>query len=139
MKDRNKLMRHFYALLKETGLENNKADMVEAYGVESTKELSVEQLDELVQRLTDIKHEQTDKKIRKLRSQVLDLLTKLGIYKDTSSWTRVNKYLMNPRIAGKLMYEMNEEELQKLIKKLRVIHIKQEEKIQQDKFWASNN
>lgn len=130
----------FHALLNSLGLRDQKATMVQAYGVESTKDLTDAQLDKLINSLRRMqKSPQTPPEIRRGRSTVLDLLTRLGVYKDNRDWNRVNKYLLNPRICGKLLYELDKEELKSLAKKLRAILKKQEDKIQQEAFWAANN
>ncbi len=56
---------------------------------------------------------------KRLRSAILKRLQKHGV--DTTSWTRVNTFLMQPRIAGKLLFEMDAAELRKLIAKLEQI------------------
>jgi hypothetical protein len=118
-----------------------KADLLSGYGVESTKDLTDEQAEELITRLNEM---QTNRKeappqVRRARSVVLTLLTAMGIYGDNSDWSRVNRYLMDKRIAGKLMYEMDLEELRALARKLRVIHRDQQKKIEQDDYLATNN
>ncbi len=65
--------------------------------------------------------EDASSEVRKQRSVVLTILTKMGIYVDSSSWSSVNDYLMDSRIAGKLLYEMDETELKALQIKLRSI------------------
>lgn len=57
--------------------------------------------------------------IKKLRSAILHRLQKHGI--DTTSWERVNNFMKNPRIAGKLLYEMTEEEMRHFIPKMESI------------------
>ena len=56
---------------------------------------------------------------KKLRSAILKRLQKHGV--DTSDWTRVNTFLVQPRIAGKLLFEMNADEMRRLIAKLEQI------------------
>lgn len=136
-------IRKFNALLTGLGLQHTKEDILSGYGVESTLELSEAQLDELIERLSKMQTDKTKtpEPIRRKRSVVLDLLTQMGIYNPESAtrWKRVNEYLLNPRIAGKLMYEMNEEELDKLARKLRAIKIKLEKAIEEEKYWITNN
>lgn len=136
-------IRKFNAQLTGLGLQHTKEDILSGYGVESTLELSEAQLDELIERLSKMQTDKTKtpEPIRRKRSVVLDLLTQMGIYNPESAtrWKRVNEYLLNPRIAGKLMYEMNEEELDKLARKLRAIKIKLEKAIEEEKYWITNN
>jgi hypothetical protein len=53
---------------------------------------------------------------KKLRSSILKKLQQHGV--NTTDWTCVNLFLENPRIAGKRLYNMSNEEMQLLIKKL---------------------
>lgn len=66
-----------------------------------------------------------DAEIKKLRSSILHRLQKHGV--DTTSWTCVNIFLQQPRIAGKRLYEMTSPEMLSLIKKLESILAKDEE------------
>lgn len=134
-------IKQFHALLSATGLMDMKADILGGCGVESSKDLSDVQITEVINRLQRMKEARYNvpEETRRKRSIILDLLVRLGVYKNNGDWSRVNKYLMQPRIAGKLLYEMDETELDALAKKLRAILKKKEEKIQQENFWAANN
>ncbi len=124
MEARIKVKRHIYHLVKANHLKSEYcSDIIE--GMTSRQQL------ELLARLKVIDKKRkgdTDKSIRKARSLVLDVLTRLGIYTSGDSWERVNSYLMNPRIANKLMYEMSLHELNALHIKLRSILNKQKKK-----------
>lgn len=56
---------------------------------------------------------------RRLRSGVLKLMQKIGI--DTTDWHRVNKFCEDPRIAGKPFARICNNELERLMVKLRAI------------------
>lgn len=60
-----------------------------------------------------------ERAIKHQRSGVLKRLQLLGI--DTTCWDSVNAYLRHPRIAGKALYELDGDELLKLIPKLEAI------------------
>lgn len=60
---------------------------------------------------------------KKLRSGVLHRMQKLGI--NTANWYDVNSFLQDKRIAGKLLYELSNEELNSLIMKLESMIAKQ--------------
>ena len=45
--------------------------------------------------------------IRRLRSQVLAHLTKLGMYALPEDWTKVNRFLLQRRICGRLLYMLD--------------------------------
>lgn len=119
-----------------------KADMLGAYGVESSKDLTDEQADELTQRLNDMqlsRKKDTPRPIRSARSTALTLINSLGIYATNGDWSRVNQFLLQPRIAGKLLYEMDLDELKALNRKLRSMIKKRQEQVQQEDYLASNN
>lgn len=95
--------------------------MLAGQGVTSSKDLTWHQLDALCEALEAIvaKRREAPVEMRRLRSRAIVLLTQMGIYKDTSSWPRVNTYLRNPRIAGKTLFEIEDlEEAQALVRKL---------------------
>ncbi len=60
-----------------------------------------------------------ERELKKRRSAILIRLQKLGI--DTTSWPAVNKFMRNPKIAGKTLGEMDSEEMDMLIPKLESI------------------
>jgi len=132
----------FHSALHAANAREYKADMLAGYGVESTKDLTNDQLDELIERLNDMQRKrkgEVPKAVRRQRSVILTILNKMGIYADNGDWSRVNAFLMQPRIAGKLLYEMNSDELLALARKLRVIQRKQDENRQQEDYQARNN
>jgi hypothetical protein len=57
--------------------------------------------------------------VKRLRSSVLHRLQKHGV--NTADWKCVNTFLAQPRIAGKMLFEMDIEELTALIPKLEQI------------------
>ncbi|RME95478.1 MAG: hypothetical protein D6772_13075 [Bacteroidetes bacterium] len=141
MLDKDRIKR-LHAALAGAKMMPYKADMLASYGVESSKNLTVTQAEELIQRLNDMKpldRTEAPKPVRRLRSTVLTLINSLGIYATNNDWTRVNQFLLNPRIAGKLLYQMNEEELKALARKLRGMIRKRKEKVEQEAFLATNN
>ena len=60
-----------------------------------------------------------DPVLKTLRSSVLLRLQKHGV--DTTEWKNINIFLLQPRIAGKLLFEMDADELRKLIAKMEQI------------------
>ena len=50
------------------------------------------------------------------RSGVLTRLQKYGV--DTTNWTKVNAFLKQPQVAGKVLYELSIDEMRALITKL---------------------
>jgi hypothetical protein len=135
---RLQLLRKFHALLRELKIEKQKESILEGYGVDSARDLSIESLRDAVSRLEQFK-EGANADVRRLRSVILTILQKLGIYQDNSSWPRVNEYLLQPKIAGKLLYKMSEEELVALRIKLNSILTKQEKKVSEERYLSKNN
>ena len=78
-----------------------------------------------------------ERKIKKLRSGILHRLQKHGI--DTTDWSRVNAFMRQPRIAGKTLGEMNEDELKALTKKLMKILEKDAELSAMNEYLAKCN
>ena len=60
-----------------------------------------------------------ERELKQRRSAILLRLQKLGI--DTTSWAVVNKFMRNPKIAGKTLGEMDTDEMDLLIPKLEAI------------------
>jgi len=106
------------------GIDDQRSVILEQYGVTSTAELNENQLDELIQKFTQDKNF-VSAETRHYRSIILKLLTEIGIYDNKGNWERVNQYMMNPKIAGKLLYQLSVEEMKELQKKLRSIKTKQ--------------
>lgn len=59
---------------------------------------------------------------KRLRSAILHRLQQHGV--DTTNWGTVNDFLSSDKIAGKRLYEMTNEEMVELIKKLEKILLK---------------
>jgi len=110
-------VRRLRAIWHKQGVDQYRESILEPYGVASTADLTAQQLDELIDRFNN-KNEVTAV-TRSLRSDVLVTLDKLGIYADNGDWKRVNAFLMQPKIAGKMLFQMCNEELTTLNRKLR--------------------
>ncbi len=128
------------ALLSTSGALAYKADVLSPYGVERIRDLTEWQLDDLAQRLRVIAagKEQATTDVRKARSTVLSLCDKLGI-PFNGNWQPRNEFLMKPRIAGKLLYEMDLIDLTLCAKKLRSIVRKRGKKIEEENRLAAGN
>lgn len=132
----------FHAALNGAKMMPHKADILSGYGVESTKELTDDQLDELIDRLNEMQPTRRTEdcpKVRRGRSVALTLLTRLGVYQDNRDWANVNRYLLQPRLGGKLLYERDLEELKTLNKQLRKILRDQERQLEEENYLAANN
>lgn len=124
--------RPFYALLAKlqtSDREELKEDIVYSVSNGRTKSLSAlsdKELAEAIRFLSNaagksVKKPAATDKQRELRSVIITLLEKLGVYVINKDWSAVNTFLMQPRIAGKMLYEMDEAELAALGRKLRAI------------------
>jgi hypothetical protein len=128
--ERKQKVKRLRALWIAQGIDNYREAIMEPYGVTSTADLTLDQLDALIGIYTSEAQKPVTETTRKLRSQVLTLLQKLGVYATNDDWHSVNRYLINPRIAGKLLYQMNDNEMKALTRKLRAIIAKEREKLE---------
>lgn len=67
--------------------------------------------------------------LRKGRSQVMTLLNRAGKHATPHDWTEVNRYLLQRKICGRLLYMLDSVELAALIRKLRAIVDKQDKAV----------
>ena len=120
--DKSQLIRQMHGLLAKKGLMDIKYDIVSQYGVDSSKDLSIVQLNEII---SNLQKEEVRPEVRKERSTVLSLLDNMGVKGNSEiGWDHVNNFLKHPRIAGKTLYEMNLQELTNTCKRLRMIQAK---------------
>lgn len=132
----------FHVALRDAKLTSQKYNILNGYGVSSTTELTNEQADELIAMLEkEYQSLKTDPPldIRKARSTILTLLNKLGIYATNGDWKQVNEYLLQPRIAGKLLYQMSVDEMTALNRKLRKMVRDRQQKEGDIKYQETNN
>lgn len=129
------------AALTRSGCMAYKEDVLIPYGVTGLREMTAEQLRDLCTRLNTVvsNKQRADEATRKARSTVLYLLDDLGVKAKGGEWKKVNETLLNPRISGKLLYEMNLEELKTCAVRLRMILKKRIEKQTLNDFLAKNN
>jgi len=126
-------VRQIRAIWKTLGIDDMREVILESYGVDSTKDLSEQQLDELIaeygSKLRSHPNAKTDDpEKRRLISLVLTTLNSLGVYVTNNDWKAVNNYIMSARFAKydrfgrpKLLYQMTSDELTTLHKQLRAV------------------
>jgi hypothetical protein len=131
--EKSKKVQRLRAIWISQGIDNHREAILEGYGVTSTADLNVAQLDELIRNYSAEYHKPVSDDTRNLRSSILTLLTRMGIYTTQDDWAAVNRYLMDKRIAGKLMYQCADDELRILKRKLHNIVRKTEEDLKQEK------
>jgi hypothetical protein len=137
--DRIPLYRKMHALLRELGIEKSKQALLEGYDVEHTCDLPDADLRHLVNRLSAMKENRFDKDLKRWRSNALTLLNKYGVYVTNNDWTQVNNFLLQNKIAGALLYELNEKQLMELCIKLRVILQKRKDRQDYENSIAKRN
>ncbi|MFH1121765.1 MAG: hypothetical protein V1775_18235 [Bacteroidota bacterium] len=123
---KNARVRRLRAIWNKLGIDQYREAILEPYGVTSTADLNLDQLDELITRYSAESNKPANELIRTLRSDVLAQLNRLGIYTNNGDWTAVNNFLMSEKIAGKVLYNLNEEQLRVLRKKLHSIITKKQ-------------
>lgn len=77
------------------------------------------------------------KERRKARSSALKLLQRYGI--DTTDWTEINRFVSQPKIAGKPFAELSPRELDDLCRKMRSIISKAQKEYAKYKEQNRNN
>jgi len=132
-------------MLIERGLMTQKEAILSQYGVDRIRDLTTQQLDSLIDGLKLIAipaqaaRPDVAPEIRKARSLVLSLLDDLGVKAKSGNWQPVNDYLMQPRIAGKRLDKMTEQELKACATRLRMVAKKQAKSIDEDNRKARFN
>jgi hypothetical protein len=121
-------VRRLRALWIRLGIDDHREVILDQYNVSSTADLSLEELEELITRFSAEVKSDTSESVRKLRSDILKQLNTLGIYAQPGNWKAVNDYLMQDKIAGKLLFEMSEQQLLTLRRKLHSIVTKEAKK-----------
>lgn len=122
--DIKKKRQKFNALLHVGKMIDAKEHILGAYGVLSTLDLTEEQLDDAIRRvhdIIDIKKDNAEKHLREWRHKCLRMLAECGV--NTQDWNAVNAFMMDKRIAGKHLYELNLIELAELHRKLHNVKV----------------
>lgn len=131
----------FYVLLKQLPYQS-KQDLVWNYSNMLTDSLSefyekdpsgyrrmISDMQSMVNNMEVPNEKGNDRTIKKLRSGILYRLQKHGV--DTTDWDKVNRFMENPRIAGKRLYQMTEDEMRAFIPKMERILQKDAERQEQ--------
>lgn len=116
--------RRIATLLSACKLMSNRTDIMALWGVSCLDDMTDDQIVECADFMEAAYRGKTTpapEGVRRLRSQALAHLGKLGKYAEPSDWQRVNAYLLQKKICGKLLYMLSAEELRSLIRKLRAI------------------
>lgn len=145
----NKNYGRFYSLLKQVyvGMDQEEAKELLCAQISKGRTISLRELSdrEFEEALTFMSSgaegaegAKSDATILKsARSKALRQLQMYGV--DTTKWERVNAFVSQPRIAGKLFYELSVAELEALTKKLRAMNRKKAEApVEQRRFIRYN-
>jgi hypothetical protein len=135
------LIRQFHAALATQGMMKQKESILLGYDVEHTTDLTIDQLKEVVASYSTqptIRKPQIEvtPEVRAMRSELLTICNKMGIYVTNDDWSRVNAFFQDARIAGKSLNKLTFEELTALVPKMRSIltkHIKAQTEIERKK------
>jgi hypothetical protein len=79
-----------------------------------------------------LKAKEVSPEVRAMRSELLTICNKMGIYVTNDDWSAVNHFFESPRIAGKKLNKLSLEELTALVPKMRSIltkHLKAQAEI----------
>lgn len=127
---RNKKLQALHQVLLKLNVVDCKKEIVGQYNVQSSRDLTDQQLDDLLDRLDKgVKNRLSmNPQIKAWRSHVIVQLNKYGIYATNNDWTKVNQFMLDKRVAGKLLYEMSIDELKALVPKIASMAKKRNEK-----------
>lgn len=121
-------VRRINTLMSACRLIPNRADVLSLWNAESYDEMTDAQivaLQAFMETAHRTKTTPAPAAIRQLRSQALSLMNRIGLYASPDDWTKVNRFLLQRRIGGRLLYMLDAPDLQALIRKLRAIGAKQ--------------
>ena len=142
--ERSKKNSLFHVLLHQSGIRAHKDALLEPFGVESVTDLKEADLDTLIARLTTAvtyKKADTTKAVRSLRSKVLLAAESYMNIKIASpeAWNRFNALMMDKRIMGKMLWEMDEKDLKTVHKKLQKLTRDMESRRKFESYQATHN
>lgn len=121
------LIKKLHILLKALGLEADKESIYSGYGVSSSKDMTLEELKELVTTLekrADQPQQEEDEDRRKLISRCLTIITSPGwIGYPSDQWDEINNLVKSRSIGmGKMLYQMSSVELKACRERLIMAH-----------------
>ena len=122
--EREAKIRRINTLMSACRLIPNRPDILKLWDATGADELTDEALVECGQFMEAAYRGKTTaapEPIRRLRSQAMTQINRLGLYATASDWTGVNRFLLQRKICGRLLYMLDSEDLAALIRKLRAI------------------
>jgi hypothetical protein len=135
---------YIHVLLHKTKMREQKDALLSNYGVESVTDLSDEDIDDLTQRLETLANtanSDAPKHIRELRSKcIIAAESYLGFQiNGKEAWQVFNTTMLDKRVCGKMLRELDETELKTLHQKLRSMSRKQQDKATTENLIAPLN
>ena len=119
-------IKRLHAIIATTRDGYIKQEIKNAYGVQSTKDMTLGQINEAIEALNrrtgydpSARERERDQK-RIWCSKILGSLQALGITAPEGDFTRVNDVLSSPKVAGKLLYQMDLTELKAAYRRLKM-------------------
>lgn len=121
------LIKKLHILLKALGLETEKDSIYSGYGVSSSKDMTLEQLKELVtalERQADQPQQKDDEDRKTLISRCLTIITGAGwIGYPSDKWDEINPLVKNSHFGmGKTLNQMSNDELKSCRKRFIMAH-----------------
>jgi len=108
-------------ILAGLGIIESRQIILERFGLESMTQLSDGQIEQLIDHFGNGPKRQVGDDTRKLRSDVMSIITRIGVYQTNKDWKKVNAFLLDKKIAGALLFELDNDQLSTLARKLRSI------------------
>ena len=124
---RSAKIKRIKTLIYACRLTANRSEILALWGASSFDSMSDDQLQACGQFMEQAHRTKTTEPtdaVRRLRSQVMTLINKIGKYAVPNDWTEVNRFLLQKKISGRLLYMLEEHELIALVRKLRAINDK---------------
>lgn len=123
---KNRLIQRLQILLKEQNATQHKAEIYASYGVKSSKEMTEQQLHQLIHKLEADKNSHSQSSVKTLRSEILKIITAPAAGMEhqrglaiPNSWESINPFIKHH--AGKRLPDMSIKELQSFKLKLYAI------------------
>ena len=118
----SRMIQKLQCIIRELNLQEYKVELYSGYGVSSSKDMTRGQLIDLIGRLEKQKAEQNTER-KKLISNCLSIITNDRWMGFPNSWDAINRLVEGKGIGrGKLLYQMNNEELRQCHKRLVMAH-----------------
>jgi hypothetical protein len=121
------MIKRINTLMSACRLISNRPDILALWGVARADDLTDGELVECGRFMETAyrgKTTEAPEQIRRLRSQAMTLINRLGKYATPDDWTEVNRFLLQRKICGRLLYMLDAQDLGALIRKLRAIRDK---------------